>query len=608
METRKSAASFPSEGHAVFVLFAIYAIVQVHALWLHGYSGQDFISHKSWIDQAAIDPWRYLTQYAAGRTNPPLYHFIGGVLKRTLGANRYIFALGVFNVMMSLVGAACIYGVARRIIRSAALRVSAIAFLLFLPVHVIHAEVIAADALATPLFWILVWLVTRFRPDASRGFGVEIAVVVIIGFFVKFTFGFVALACWIWVLSLWWTGRLIGRRLAATALVVCVVPSLVVVFESIRFWPQTSNSWGLAPRTDLWHGEMTPRSLMWLRAADTDVLAAPSYNWQENGAFELLVNNKHSYPALAHLGIFTDILNIYQSDPFDYYFGNRTKRNHHRMQVSVRAGIPFSLLAATAVLFFLFRSTLGVALKRTDWTEVFALLLFSLAWAFPIVFGMFFVVGPYNSGFWLPRLIVPALLAFFMLGFALLNDLPVRWRGVRAAILLIVLVESALHISFLWPVESNRPLYEPNQDVDIAAHLNGAVYRILDWQDAYFPNEAGEYWLEKAFDIVVNRPSTDSGAELWNLSFVLKPGPSNPGDSGAIRVRSPLLAPQEIDFQGVATREIEVPLSPGRNDIHVELVSPAAVEIATDPLIRMASVSQIRITRNGQDAKLLWPY
>ena len=134
---------------------------------------------------AANHPWTFITHYAEGRTNPPLFHLLGAAVKHVVGPAHYLFGIGLVNVVLGFAGMCFLYAVVRRLIQSSLLRIACIVFILFLPFALIHAQVIASDALATPLFCLLLWLVLRFRTDApSRVFVgslVAIAVVMIVG-------------------------------------------------------------------------------------------------------------------------------------------------------------------------------------------------------------------------------------------------------------------------------------------------------------------------------------------------------------------------------------------------------------------------------------------
>jgi hypothetical protein len=76
---------------------------------------------------------------------------------------------------------------------------------------------------------------------------------------------------------------------------------------------------------------------------------------------------------------------------------------------------------------------------------------FGLCWFLPIVLAMPYVRNVYLEGYWLPRLVIPAVWAFGFVLFATLDRLlgPGRQR-VATLIVLAVLVQSAIQIRSLW--------------------------------------------------------------------------------------------------------------------------------------------------------------
>ena len=166
--------------------------------------------------------------------------------------------------------------------------------------------------------------------------------------YTKFTFDSVIAGAALWLALLWWTGLLTARRLAVAFAALVVIPAMLAYAEMHRFTSQVKYNLGILPKLTLsgvLSAEMNPRSVLFLRRANAAVFAAPSYDRYVNGEFELLVNNKHSFPALLHLAMFSDVLNVYQYDPYDSHFGIRTISNHARMRAAVQFGIAFSALA-----------------------------------------------------------------------------------------------------------------------------------------------------------------------------------------------------------------------------------------------------------------------
>ena len=95
------------------------------------------------------------------------------------------------------------------------------------------------------------------------------------------------------------------------------------------------------------------RSLLFFKAADLHVLDAPGYDERiqvnEQEVQNLLINNKHSQPALLHLSTYTDVMNIFQYDASDAYFGPRSDVNQRRMSLAVKSAVLLSALTVVAV-------------------------------------------------------------------------------------------------------------------------------------------------------------------------------------------------------------------------------------------------------------------
>jgi hypothetical protein len=584
----------------VIAALSVYLVYQIHATAFHGYMGQDWNTHKLWIARAARDPWNYFNNYTWEQTNPPLYHLIAGAVKRIIGLKYYLPAIALMNVAYGFAGVCFAYGVVRRLIASGWLRIAAIVFVLFLPFAMIHAQVVASDALATPLFWLLLWLIVSFRPNSStRQFAVRIVLLSFLlsaAIFVKFTFESVVIAAAVWTMSLWWTGQLTRSRLATMLVIVCAVPSLVGYREMVRYNSQAHAHTFVRPSmAALTQSEMNPRSLLSLRPADVDVLSAPQYDQRNvDGTYNVVTSNKHSYAAILHLAMFTDILNIYQFDPYDYYFGQRTVRNEERMRAAVRTAVVASALTVIAVCVLLMKSSVSVLIRRNpaDFT-IWTVLLFCGAWFANIVGVLPFVSQSYGAGYWLPRLTAPALIGFFVLAFVAADKSRRISKPWRIMILLAVLVQSTLHASFLWPTRSPGPLIEPHANV--AAAGGDVVVRVLSWQNGPSTDAGGACWIDRTMGIVVNRPE-GRPVEEWTLTFTATPGPARQNPHRVIRVSSRDLAPTLVQFDARKHVALKVPLAAGRNDIVIEVVEPAAeIEPPDDPLIRVVQLSNIAL-------------
>jgi hypothetical protein len=266
------------------------------------------------------------------------------------------------------------------------------------------------------------------------------------------------------LMRLIWLQRPRIRRGEATAILALSIgiPGLLAVTQMATNQLTTS---GLGVKSEIVN-HMNYGSIFGLRNADWHILDAPRYDdppqltpnlflQQSTSAkdpYELLIDNKHSYLALLHLAIFTDILNIFQYDPTDFYFGQRSARNQRLMAVSVKTSIPFT--AASIICVGILSLTMlpsRVRPRNKTYFNVQAALILGLAWFANIVVFFPFIPTIYGSGYWTPRLILPALIIFLLLTFYCLDRLTRPFLRFRVIVLSACILQSLLHISFLWP-------------------------------------------------------------------------------------------------------------------------------------------------------------
>jgi 4-amino-4-deoxy-L-arabinose transferase-like glycosyltransferase len=459
------------ERYGLIVAFSLYVVVQVNASLHHGSWGQDFLAHKIYIDRALSDPWRFLTTYTADRTNPPLYHLLGALVYKMTGGVHALEVIALASAVVNAGALFLLYLTTRRLIHSPVMRLACTIFVLFLPCALIHAVVLASDALATPLFLCSLYLFTLLTedPPPRRFWAIMggLCVLMLLGLLTKFTFASLAPVSAVLLFGCWRSGSLGWRRLVGGLMLVSVIPGALAYLEYKQYSAQGGCQHSLQPEAQLstGAGSFKLRSLLFFRWADFHLLSAPPYNEAPDGAHaldyaasvsqvpNLLLANKFSYPGLLHLATFTDILNIYQYDPDDGYFGARSRENAARMSLAVKTAFPFTLFALVAVPFLMARGTWSVLVKKDR--QWLALLLISLPGAvlfLNVVAFLPLLPYAYYHGYWLPRLIVPALLIFVVIAFVGLEHvIDGRWRAGRWICLVLVCLQSALHVLFLWP-------------------------------------------------------------------------------------------------------------------------------------------------------------
>lgn len=457
------------ERHGLFLAFGLYVIVQVNAALHHGALGQDAAYHAQLAMQAVHDPWRVICTVTGWQTNPPLYYL---ALSRLIVLCRGIHALeviGLFNIAINLLGLVLLSRLLRRLIADPVLRLACMILLLFLPFAMIHAVTMACDAPATALFLIAAWFFVRMteetRPIRIFAMGAGACVVLLLGLGTKFTFISLAATAPIIIGMTAWTNRWPRKKVIAM-LAVGLVPLAAGAAELYVYRDAIKSSHFQGT------GGMSLRSLLFVRSGDGHILDAPPYNetvttseprktlpptgdWfaQPGTEFNLIAPDRYSYPALLHLTMFTDCVNVFQYDPTDKYFGPRSQDNQACMALAVQTGLLFSLGALLAVPIVAVKTIRAVWKRReVKAAQILVGLLMAMAFYLNIVAFLPVTPGAYGGGYWLPRLVVPSLLVFFACIFIALDWLSaetrnvVRWLALAAAIF-----QSIVHVSFLWP-------------------------------------------------------------------------------------------------------------------------------------------------------------
>jgi len=453
------------ERRVVAVMICLGAIVSADAILHHGVMGQDFSGNYS-VAKAVSEDFRNALAFTY--TNPPAFYFLGALIIRLTGGVHDIVMIGIVNLLINSGALWIFYRLSLYLIDSAALRVTAVLLLTFLPVRMIHSVVFAGDALTMlPICGVMLALLKmQDEPSARRriwlaaGLGILLCVSVCI----KYTFMSTIVGCALILVQMVRRRTIEPKEFMIMFMIVVLPASLIalVQIKTHKSFTNTLNLKGTMPN------QMSYRTLFSIKGADKYILTAPPYNEPipnvprigtgEKGdlgpPYELLTENRHGYLALLHLAAFTDSINIFQYDPTDDYFGRRNARNQRLMALAVKTALPITLgcVASIAYLIIFNLPALIFAPTRVRPNLEIALVL-SLAWFLNIFLFLPFVDGACIGGYWTPRLILPALLLFVLLMFHVLDRLlPGPWRTFAIRLILgYVTLQSALHVSFLWP-------------------------------------------------------------------------------------------------------------------------------------------------------------
>ena len=435
----------------ILVLAAAAGFNHVHTNTIFG---QDFGLHEGATEEILKNASHWFPQ---DFTNRPMIYWLGVAGHwLTHGKATYEVA-GTLCVLLNTLALFFLHACTRRFIQSPWLRISALAFVAFLPTTLVTTVVYAGDAVGQLPFALSIWaLLLSLEATTTRrsaGYAVVAAFGLCLGNFSRFPFIVLPLAVLVVLILTWRAGRLAGRRALLIGLLALVAPILTSAWIHRQATLQLQ---GLEERhTHDWNGtgEMTWRYLLLPLKSDVRIFDAPSY-WDRvpNGDdFVLSQEHNYSYPALLHLGIYTDVLDYADDGQLD----NGKPRPEPQKTLcrwSVRVGVVTSLGLLFSVLALVVRSV-AVLRTRRDGPTTGALLwgMMALAWFLPIVLAFPYVHFVYESGYFLTRLILPALWGFGVVMFAeadlWLAHRP-RWLPILVAVM--VLAQAAMHLRSVW--------------------------------------------------------------------------------------------------------------------------------------------------------------
>lgn len=443
------------ERWAVGSLLALFVAVGLNSIHHDAFIGQDFSFHVGCTNRLLAHPGDW---FAQDFTNRPLIYWIA-LDGMWLTGDRAPFAFAATVCVLLNAGALwLLHDCLRRCIGAPVLRVTALALVATLPVTLITTVVFAADAVAQPPFALLCWSLMRWSEAASSraaaGHAALAGAALIIGDFAKFTFIGLPAAVAIIALMLWRWRRVTVRQVGWMLAFGLLAPL------ATGLWLQHRAQRELADKS-AWHGfdwrgtgEMTWRSLVGVRATDRRIFAAPTY-WERAGingrtATPLLVANDYSYPALLQLGTFTDVLDFGHGGA---HYGREPRPEPQQTfaRWSVRVGLLFSLAGVLATLALW--AGIGRALVRPAGAPATATLVWSalaMAWFLPLVLTLPFVHHAYDWGYWLPRLVVPALWGFSLGLFARLDSAIGGNRALVAAMAVLTGLQVWLQVRSVW--------------------------------------------------------------------------------------------------------------------------------------------------------------
>jgi 4-amino-4-deoxy-L-arabinose transferase-like glycosyltransferase len=440
---------------AVWAVLALFFEVGLNNINHRAYMGQDFYLHVHFTTNLLQHPDHW---FAGDTTNRPLIFWLGGLCHRLTGGEAPYMLAALCCVVLNAAALWLLHDSSRRFITSPALRVAGLALVAFLPATLIGSVVYAGDAVAQLPFALLGWSLLRGAAAGSRragwGWALLAGAALCLGNFAKFTFITLPPAVLVILLLLRRWGRITRGFLLAASAGAVVAPLLA------GLWLHHLNQRDVAGLPDRhqfnWAGtgEMTWSSLLLVQGTDTRIFSAPGY-WDTTTVKgeivqPLLVANSYSYPALLQLGTFTDVLDFSRR----FVTGldvPRPEPQRSFAQWSVRGGLLFSLPALAAIILLLVRT--AQALVRPVTAPAVGLLawgLLSLAWFLPLVLVLPFVHRAYDAGYWLPRLVLPALWGFGLVLYGAIDRLAARHRWLVPLTAVLTAGQAWVQIRSVW--------------------------------------------------------------------------------------------------------------------------------------------------------------
>ena len=444
------------ERWAVWLLLAVAAAAGFNHVHTNTIYGQDFGLHSYGTDEMLKDSSRWFPQ---DFTNRPMIYWLGVAGHWLTNGKATYEVAGALSVILNTLALFFVHASLRSFIRSPWLRISALAFVAFLPTTLVSTVVYAGDATGPLPFALTIWALLRSleAPTLRRsaGYAVVTALGMCLGNFSRFPFILLPSAVVAVLLLTWRSGRLAGRRallIGALALIAPIATSAWIQHRAeiqLRGYEEH--------HTHDWNGtgEMTWRYLLLPLKTDVRIFDAPGY-WDMvhiNGRDEhvLALQHNYSYPALLHLGIYNDVLDYADDGQLD----NGKPRPEPQKTLcrwAVRIGVITSLGMFFSVLALVFRSAAVLFTGRNaPTTGALVWGMMALAWFLPIVLAFPYVHFVYESGYFLTRIILPALWGFGILLFAEADlRLGRQPRWVTVAVAILILAQAALHLRSVW--------------------------------------------------------------------------------------------------------------------------------------------------------------
>jgi hypothetical protein len=420
----------------------------------YGYCGQDFAYHYKLL---VTFPQGFSYEF----TNPPGIYFLGYLVRRFLSDAFVLEATAFILLVGNVLALWLLHFVLKRIIGFTPLRCAALLIAAFVPFRVVHSIVYSADAVTVPLFVLVAWLAIRLfeKGECASCLWAMIGGLMTMAVFFKYTFVGMLPALALIAVHQFLHGGVSGRArraVAAAAVLSLAVPGLAVWMQlelSRKAGGYTMEKQWLPPHLPR---EMTLRDMLLLKSRDVELLKAPQYF--QDAVYE---THRHSYPGLVHLAMFTDLLNYFQRPPeFRAHLVEHQKDSGQPIPrrpiasalspLAVVASLPLSAAALAGTILASFGSARRLLTNGGAPLAVAVLTSLALGFYAPIILNIRDMWGAYQAGYWLPRLVMPSLVTFLMLGFVLADRMLRARNDTEQAVVIRVMLAYAAIMSMVY--------------------------------------------------------------------------------------------------------------------------------------------------------------
>lgn len=398
--------------------------------------------------------------------HPPLYFLMGNSLYWLIGRNNgFPITLSIIQTLINAIALWWFFVYTESRFKSRTLHLAFVLFLTFLPVRIIHAASVGTDWMTIPVFVLLLFLFDKFltEPSANLKNSALLGLGLALGVWCKYSFVALLPAFLLIFIVLWVKRGWSFKQFTAVCMLSLALSSGLVLFS---FWASArADSFG----TKIWlpkegapgQPDMGYADLFSVKVSDLELFAAPEmFKWEPEDGPNYHVGfrapHKHSYLALAHLGIFTDIMNVFQILPRPQDIGahlipdfkTRAPWKTRVMQGAMILGVLWTVLALIATLWALFAAAKNLYAGSLEREDVVALL--GSAYFLLLFLPIPFVYHGALNAYWMPRLILVSLLFFFLAAFRFVDTkIAPKWEKIPFVILSLVIVQSALAIVML---------------------------------------------------------------------------------------------------------------------------------------------------------------